>query len=493
MGKKPYIKKFKVNNNYYIYDVNTNNFFAVEPLVYELIDNAPGARDAGDRAEAAKEKIEAYKDQGYFSSHRPKVSLLQQYADNNFIAYLKDFHQDRVVGLALVVTENCNLRCRYCAYSGNYAFRRSHGAKTMSAATMKQAVDFYFAHSSGIPDEKKFISFYGGEPMLNLDLVKECVSYVKEKLKEKLKEKHKTDNISYGITINGTLLNREAMQFLVENRFRVQFSIDGPRHVHDRNRQSINGEGSFSKVMEAMKSFKKSYPEYYRDNVSINAVLTAPLEVEALNEFFADPEISTLGVRFTRVSEGFTDGSGVHGKAKIKAYEKQKQAVLDSFNNKVTRGEERNLVEGMMFISRYLYIHRRDMFTLPGTVPALGPCVPGGRSVMVNVDGSLNFCTQVDDVISLGNADRGYDYDVIEKLFNDMDRALSKQCYGCWAIRLCSKCVKDVTVDGKVDQSHLQKFCRLQRKKILHEIKDYIAIREVNPDALDYLDELEPE
>lgn len=482
MNEKPFVKKFRIGNKFYIYDVNTNNFFAVERLVYDLIDRSGVVTEDSNRSREAMKKIAGMKKEGYFKSHRPRVSLLNQYAEGDFKAYLRDLHRGKVAGLTLVVTENCNLRCKYCAYSGNYTYHRNHSTQTMSSQTMKQAVDFYFAHSSSIPDEEKFISFYGGEPLLNLDLIKECVSYIKNKYKA---------DMGYSTTINGTLLNREIMQFLIDHKFRVQVSVDGPKEIHDRNRLTREGKGSFSRVVESLKMFKALFPDFYKKNVTINAVLTAPLDVNRLNKFFADPEISTSGVRFSRVSQGITNGIDVHGQERVRAYEKDKQKVLKSFNGKLVRGEGHSLVEKMMFLTRYLYIHRRDMNEMPEVVPALGPCIPGERSVMVNADGTMNFCTQVDDVFTLGKVSDGFDYDGIEKIFRDMDNTFSRQCPGCWAVRLCRKCVKDVTKNGKVDMSQLQSFCKEQRRIILKEIKDYISIREQNPAAMDYLDELE--
>ena len=110
--------------------------------------------------------------------------------------------------------------------------------------------------------------------------------------------------------------------------------------------------------------------------------------------------------------------------------------------------------------------------------------------MLVKADGSFNFCTRVDDAFNLGNIENGYDYTRIEQIYSDMDKLFEERCAGCWAIRLCMKCINDVNKNGEVDRESFETFCSARKQAILNEIKDYIKIRESNYHALDYLEEV---
>ena len=166
---------------------------------------------------------------------------------NHSPAYIKKFVQKTgLKSLILTVTEDCNLRCKYCAYSGNYVYRREHSKKYMSFEVAKKAIDYYFSQvNQGIkynPFKKVLVTFYGGEPLLNFNLIKKCVSYINTNY----------DNIDldYSITTNGTLLSEKIIQWLLEHDFYLHISLDGPEEEHDRCRVYENGKGTFNDVMK---------------------------------------------------------------------------------------------------------------------------------------------------------------------------------------------------------------------------------------------------
>ncbi|PGS25319.1 radical SAM protein, partial [Bacillus thuringiensis] len=109
-----------------------------------------------------------------------------------------------------MVTESCNLRCKYCLYSGEYDNNRTHNYFKMQTGTAKEAVFKYLASVTKIKQNKPFtipmIGFYGGEPLLNYELIKDIVSYAKEVYNGK---------IYFNITTNATLLNEKKIKFLI--------------------------------------------------------------------------------------------------------------------------------------------------------------------------------------------------------------------------------------------------------------------------------------
>ena len=177
--------------------------------------------------------------------------------------------------LILQVTQNCNLRCKYCVYSGSYV-NRTHTKKRMSFEIAKQAVDFYFAHN--INKDAGVISFYGGEPLLEMDLIKKVVAY-----SEKLYE---GKELRFNMTSNATLLTDEIADFLYEHNFNLTISLDGPEEVHNQSRVFADSKtGTFHCIIKNLEKMIDRYPDFI-SNISFNAVLDISNDFKCSSNFF---------------------------------------------------------------------------------------------------------------------------------------------------------------------------------------------------------------
>ena len=164
---------------------------------------------------------------------------------------------------ALSLTHRCNLSCKYC-YSGR-SFK-----KDMSLVTAQKIVDFIMDIA---PHEQRIdFSFFGGEPLLRFDLIKEIVDYIH------VKEQNTGKPVSLSITTNGTLLTQTILDFFIEENIDLCLSIDGPRHVHNLNRCYKGGRGSFNDVLKILGMVIKQL-----DNVQVNTVF-GPDTIEFLLE-----------------------------------------------------------------------------------------------------------------------------------------------------------------------------------------------------------------
>lgn len=163
----------------------------------------------------------------------------------------------------LSLTHNCNLSCKYC-YSGR-KFKQD-----MSLETGEKIVDFAMRISG--PDKLLDFCFFGGEPFLRFDMIKELTSLIQERKKEYKKP------VRLSITTNGTILTQEMIDFLKENNINLCVSIDGPEHIHNRNRCYENGEGSFAQVVKNILMAREQL-----DNLQANAVY-GPETIEDLQE-----------------------------------------------------------------------------------------------------------------------------------------------------------------------------------------------------------------
>ena len=270
----PHIHMIEQYNEHYCYDVNTN---AIVKLSDELAEYLHEVIRTGEcDLENIKLSQEAQEGLNYLLSQR----LLHPLNDNVEIEHLEtsvleNMYSDNLKGVILQVTQNCNLRCKYCVYSGSYV-NRQHNNKRMTLDTAKAIIDFFWSHS-GKSDDVSF-GFYGGEPLLEFELIKDVVAYIKQKFVGK--------KYIFTITTNATLLKEEQIKFLAENNFNLVISLDGPAEIQDANRVFADGEsGTFETVMNNLKKVKEINEAYY-SNISFNAVIDLSQNFSCANDFF---------------------------------------------------------------------------------------------------------------------------------------------------------------------------------------------------------------
>lgn len=152
---------------------------------------------------------------------------------------------ESINSIALFVTQACNLRCVYC-------YEDKTGAR-MEEATALQAIDWLIEQSGNV--KNLYISFFGGEPFLNLPLMKKTAAYAREKAAVIGKR------VIFLTTTNATLLDEEAISFVVDYDVDVIVSMDGPREIHDAQRPFPDGSGSFDVVFPRAKSLVEKKPD----------------------------------------------------------------------------------------------------------------------------------------------------------------------------------------------------------------------------------------
>src|SRR5262249_43307651 len=148
--------------------------------------------------------------------------------------------------MVLNVTNQCNLACTYCyEYGEDKIVDTEHGqqSKFMSEDTARASVDFLLAESSRVAH----LTFFGGETLLNLPVLKSTIAYARSRAAELGKD------IDFSLTTNATLLRPEIIDFLAENQIGVTISIDGPRELQNRFRVFHNGAGSYDVVAPKIK------------------------------------------------------------------------------------------------------------------------------------------------------------------------------------------------------------------------------------------------
>ena len=318
------IHKFKFKELNIVMDINSGAIHIVSDMVYDILDFYPdepketvisrlsnnysptSINDAFDEIEALKQKGMLFSD------------------DDQITMEMLEGRGPVIKAMCLHVAHDCNMRCKYCfGDTGAFEGQRS----LLSFETGKKAIDFLLTHSGTRHNLE--IDFFGGEPLMNFDVVKGLVAYGREA------EKAYGKNIRFTITTNGLLLDKEKRDFINANMENVILSIDGRPEVNDRMRRTPNDKGTYSLIINNYLDFVKEHEGTYyvrgtftRDNlnfaedvkhladlgfrnISVEPVVTGPslgysLREEDLPRIFAEYErLADLYLQYTKEGKSF--------------------------------------------------------------------------------------------------------------------------------------------------------------------------------------------
>lgn len=467
--EKPFVYYFDTPKGKYIYDVNSNAILRVSSGLYEALKTERAFKDCG--AET-KNEIEILAQAGMLSAKKWKA------IEHPATGLLKENMDGSIEMLTLQVTQQCNLRCKYCPYSGSY-YNRKHGSASMKADTAKKAIDFYIKHSYN----KKMlnIGFYGGEPLIQYDLIKELAAY--SRIQGEGKE------VSFHMTTNATLLNREIIRFLAENKFKLTISLDGPRELHDKNRESVDGKGSFDKVIENVGIIQTEYPEYLKE-IMFNCVVDGRGDFGCLNDFFTNFEaVKDISAIFSDLAqEGIKDKELLLSSEEYdSAYQYEVFKLLLS-KCRLTSPKEVSVIVQSYYEHIRQSLKGRSIGTVHGVIghPG-GPCVPGVHKLFVNIHGDFYPCEKLNECISdyiIGNVDKGFDYHKAEKILN-IGRTTSEDCKNCWCSRFCYQCILFSEEGNSISADTRRNHCKSVRSAVENMFKDYCLIKEAEADDND--------
>ena len=491
MKHHPLIHKFKTAANHYVYDVNTNNIMRTNEILHDVIDGygtIPFSAIASKWAKKYDAKSieqclthiqESCKSQGVFSSNRPTV-MKYPMCEHHFYESLQGGLSD----LTLNATERCNLRCKYCTYSGAYYYERHHSTEDMSWETAKKAIDYFYSHTQS--SEKVYMSFFGGEPLLNFDLVKRSVEYATGFAN--------WPPIVFHLDTNGTILSDETSGFLIENDVILQVSIDGPFEIHDRYRVFGNGGGTFHLVHKNLERIRKMDRDYYESRVSFAATLAPPCELLETYRFFSSDDLvakNNLNINFVDTYD--TDFFRMlHDRVRrsrlsehLGALRKEYLEVTVGSNS----GPAHQFLKGL-FERPLVRIHRRALNPMGAHCPPNGICVPGVRRLFVDVAGRFYPCEKVGQAFCIGHVDTGIEYSKVRSLLEQYIRGSTQDCTSCWAVRLCSLCLAQARRSRDLDFGRKKDNCSVERANLHDSLVLYAEIMERNPKAFDFVEDM---
>lgn len=489
---------FELENNKYIYDTFSNNILRVAPVVVDILDDTFVMKPA--------EVIEKYKknycrkeletallnikklqkeERVFVSFEIPSLSISSKYSTLQKVKTKIDGTANQ---LMFNVTEDCNLRCKYCVYSGVYEGRREHNKSNVISWNIgKKAIDFFLEKSS--KSKVRYISFYGGEPFFNFKFIKQAIMYTQKK----------APDMQFSITTNATLLNDKILDFITQTPTKLVISLDGPQKLHDKYRVFENQKGTHHDVIKKIKLIKEKYPDFYKSSLKINSVLVPhEEELNILDDYFNDDSLfEFLNNSFSKYSLGI-----LNPKTNTFSVDYNYDHFIGQFMGYCVNAareyhvESKNLSEikaTMSVLLQYLQtLHVRshkpmdeESFFWPN-----GICIPGMRTIFVSADGKIFPCEKLYDYreMEIGHVDSGYDYPAIARYIEQYSEAAIDICKKCWAYRFCTFCFLDCREEGGFNIKNRAKYCKNQKYSLFMMLRLYTIIRQENLAAFNYIE-----
>ncbi len=322
--------------------------------------------------------------------------------------------------LVLNATEDCNLRCKYCIYSGDYENERVHSNNGMPVETAKKAVSLFLEDSKQEP----YIMFYGGEPMKNMCLVEEVIELTKSHRK----------NPMYGMTTNLTL-GENHLDYLISNDFMLTVSLDGPQQLHDRWRVTKCGNPTFWAVYDNLQRIYDQNRGYFLSKVALSVTMPETGNIREVKDFFeGDSLLSCLPLRIQAIepNEGIIRSN--------RAGEQEFWEMARGYGDKIIQGETPSNFEKALFDGQLNKIYSRKVGQIEGAIYPPGMCVPGARKVFVGTDGEFHMCEKLGTRVPIGNIESGIEEDKVADALSEYCRIKDEVCQDCWAYRECTSC-----------------------------------------------------
>lgn len=419
-------------------------------------------------------------DQVVFGNTKNETLRMRKKVKENLLDSVKQFGFSQ---LTLILTEECNLRCSYCIYSGNYSHNRKHENNFMSFDIAKKSCDDYlnsFYQSQNIfPLKVPVIGFYGGEPLLNYEVLKKTVEYLN----------HTYYKINYTISTNGILLNDEIMKFLTDNNFSIAVSINGDENENDRLRIAKDNKGTYNKVFDNIVKISKMS----KTPILLLSTIDSGTNVYELKKYFEKFEENSNVViaRISQVLGDYTDWYDRYSSAQKSSFINQIEIIRSEFHSKLLNNIKMTNFENLFFGIEYKRIinlikNRTNDEIEKSMSIKLGICIPSTK-IAVDYSGNYYICEKVNNTRSIGNCQDGLNYKNIEKIMDDFNRS-TIQCSRCPINDLCDFCFASNLNAKGIFETPCSKTCDSKREKVLKTFKEVYELQENGVNLFTYFE-----
>ena len=426
------IHVFSYHDKNYIYDVGSGSLHECDQATADVIKAKELGQDVDvtyltdEQIKEALADVSALKDQGLLFKEEVKAYPVKS---------------NEVKALCIHICHDCNFRCRYCfADEGAYHSKR----ESMSFETAKAAVDFLIENSG----KRRVLEmdFFGGEPLMNYEVIKKTVAYAKEQ-GEKYGKK-----FLFTTTTNALLLNDEVIEFFNAEMENVVLSLDGRPEVHDEIRKSINGKGTYALIIDKIKKFVqlRGDKHYY-----VRGTFTAKnLDFAKDVLFIADQGFDSISMEPV-----VTEIEDLQIKAEhLPAIEKEYENLCDEYLKRYAAGQGFNF-----------FHFNVDLEGGPCLSKRVSACGAGNEYFSVVPNGDLYPCHQFagEKDFYLGNVFEGIVHPEIREKFKNSCLFTRKKCENCFAKFICSGgcSANNYHFNGDVDEPY-ETTCAMMKKRV---------------------------
>lgn len=413
------VHQYKLNGYNIVLDTCSGSVHAVDEIAYDII----GLYKEKSPEEIAEIITEKYADENItpddvFECIEDVKALEEKgklYTPDTYEDMAFDFKNRNTVikALCLHVAHTCNLNCEYCfASQGKY-----HGERAlMSLETGKRALDFLIENSGTRRNLE--VDFFGGEPLMNLEVVKGLVAYAREI------EKIHNKNFRFTLTTNGILIDDDVIDFCNKEMSNVVLSLDGRKEVHDRLRKDYQGRGSYDIIVPKFQEFvrRRGDKSYYIRGTFTHA------NTDFTNDIFHMADLGFKELSMEPVVCAPDDKSALTKEDLPLLFEQYEILAKEMLK----RQKEGN---GFTF-----YHYMLDLTHGPCIYKRISGCGSGTEYMAVTPSGELYPCHQFvgDKKYLLGNIYDGVTNKEIQNEFKLCNAYARKECADCWAKLYCS-------------------------------------------------------
>ena len=451
------IHQYKNNGYNIVMDIASGSVHVVDDVVYDaiaMLEPAIGEIEsampipAEARAEAKQKLSEIYPEadvEEALSDVQELIDAEELYTKDIYHNYVMDFKKRKTVvkALCLHIAHDCNLSCRYCfAEEGEYHGRRA----LMSFEVGKKALDFLIANSGNRRNLE--VDFFGGEPLMNWNVVKQLVEYGRSQ------EEPHNKKFRFTLTTNGVLLNDEIMEFCNREMANVVLSLDGRKEVNDRMRPTRNGHGSsYDIIVPKFQKFAKSRED--RDYYVRGTFTRNNLDFSEDVKHYADLGFEQLSMEPVVAAP----------EEPYSIREEDLPQILEEYDRLAVEYLKRRK-EGKGFNFFHFMI---DLSQGPCVAKRLSGCGSGTEYLAVTPWGDFYPCHQFvgNEKFLMGNVDTGIVREDIRDEFKLCNVYAKEKCRDCFARFYCSGgcAANSYNFHGKITDTY-DIGCEMQKKRI---------------------------
>ena len=409
------IHQYKSNGYNIVLDVESGAVHVVDDITYDVI-SLYEENSADEIISKLKSSYNEDEIRECISEVKELVEDGQLFTEDIYEPFVEKFKEKRqtvVKALCLHIAHDCNLACKYCfAEEGEYHGRRA----LMSFEVGKKALDFLVANSGNRVNLE--VDFFGGEPLMNWDVVKQLVAYGRSL------EKPNNKKFRFTLTTNGVLLNDEVMEFVNKEMSNVVLSLDGRKEVNDRMRPFRTGKGSYDLIVP---KFQKLAESRNQTNYYIRGTFTRNnLDFSEDVKHFADLGFKQMSIEPVVGPE--EDPYSIREQDLPQIMEEYDKLALE-YIDRYKKGNGFNFFHFMIDLTQGPCVYKR-----------LSGCGSGTEYLAVTPWGDFYPCHQFvgNEDFLMGNVDEGITKPEIVKEFGNCNVYSKEKCKNCFAKFYCS-------------------------------------------------------